>query len=305
MAREKPVRIIGVPMDIGGNRRGVDMGPSALRIADLQPRLEMLGYRVEDGGNISVPIAEELPPASREQHFLNEVVQVCDRLARRVGGALEEGYLPLVLGGDHSLSAGSTAGTAAHYKGLNHKIGVIWVDAHTDMNTPQSSPSGNVHGMPLATLLGMGPPQLTDLGSPGADVDSRNAVVIGARSIDETEIPNIEDRGLRVITMTELDKRGLGEVMAEALEIATDGTVGFCCSFDLDVIDPREAPGVGTPVRGGLNYRESHLLMEMIADSGKMVSLEVVELNPVLDRSNATGQLGVELICSALGQRIL
>lgn len=302
---KKAVRIIGVPMDLGAARRGVDMGPSAIRIGGLHQQLRDLGYDVEDGGNIDVRIPEEVQLGEKKQMYLAEISQTCRQLASRVTQALEQHRLPIILGGDHSIAAGSIAGTSSFYRRQNKKIGLIWIDAHTDMNTPQTSPSGNVHGMPLAAVVGLGPQELCEIESFSPKIEITNVTLIGARSIDRKEKENIRKSRLRIITMKELDMRGLTSVMEEAIERATDGTEGFHCSFDMDVVDPQAAPGVGTPVRGGTTYRESHLAMEMISDSRKLLSLEFVEVNPVLDTGNSTGQLAVELICSALGRKIL
>ncbi len=302
---ERLVRVIGVPMDLGDGRRGVDMGPSAIRIGGLHRRLEQLRCRVEDVGNLDVRIPEQTDCGEEKQMFLDEIAQVCRKLARSVFEALDDGCLPLVLGGDHSLAAGSVAGSASFHRGRGEKIGLIWIDAHADMNLPETSPSGNVHGMPLAAIVGLGPPELEEIEGFSPKVDPANVTVIGARSIDRRERDNIQRSGIRVITMKELDMRRMNGAMGEALGRATQGTAGFHCSFDLDVVDPQVAPGVGTPVLGGITYRESHLAMEMVADSQSLISLELVEVNPVLDVQNATGLLGVELISSALGKRIL
>ena len=281
------------------------MGPSAIRIGGLHRRLEQLGCQVEDAGNLDVRIPEQTDYGEEKQMFLNEIAQVCRRLARSVFEALEDDCLPLVLGGDHSLAAGSVAGCASFHRERGEKIGLIWIDAHADMNLPETSPSGNVHGTPLAATVGLGPPELGEIEGFSPKVDPSNVTVVGARSIDGRERDNIERSGVRVITMKELDMRRMNGAMEEALERATQGTAGFHCSFDLDVVDPQVAPGVGTPVLGGVTYRESHLAMEMVADSQSMISLELVEVNPVLDVQNATGLLGVELISSALGKEIL
>lgn len=301
----KTVRIIGVPMDLGAGRRGVDMGPSAMRIGGVHSQLAGMNIAVEDGGNLEVKIPEEVVRGGKKHVFLQEIARVCRSVAYLVIEAMEKKRLPLTLGGDHSLAAGSIAGTSSFYRRQNKKIGVIWIDAHADMNTPESSPSGNVHGMPLAAVLGLGPKELSEIEDFSPKLDSANAVVVGARSIDAREKLNIKKSGLRVVTMKELDMRGMRAVMEEAVQRTSDGTEGFHCSFDLDVVDPQVAPGVGTPVRGGITYRESHLAMEIIADSGKLLSLDCVEVNPVLDTGNATGLLAVELICSALGKKIL
>ena len=301
----RTVRVIGVPMDLGAGRRGVDMGPSAIRIGGIHSALVGMNIKVEDGGNVEVKIPEAADRGEQKQVFLDEIARVCERLAELVAETLGQGKFPLTLGGDHSLAAGSVAGTSGFFRNQNKKIGVIWVDAHADMNIPQSSPSGNVHGMPLAALMGLGPRELSEIADFSPKVSPENVVVIGARSIDVKEKLNIERAGLRVITMKELDMRGMKAVMEESLERACDDTEGFHCSLDLDVVDPQVAPGVGTPVRGGITYRESHLAMEIVADSGKLLALDCVEVNPVLDTENATGSLAVELICSGLGKEIL
>ena len=292
-------------MDLGAGRRGVDMGPSAMRIGGLHRKLKEVNIRVEDGGNLEVKIPEEAVRGEKTEVFLQEIVQVCQTVAGCVIETLERKKFPLILGGDHSLAAGSVAGTSSFYRRHNKKIGLIWIDAHTDMNSPHSSRSGNVHGMPLAAVLGLKPRGLRDIEGFSPKVDAANAIVIGARRIDIWEKPNIQKVGLKVITMKELDVRGMGAVMEEAVQRATEGTAGFHCSLDLDVVDPQVAPGVGTPVRGGMTYRESHLAMEIIADSAQLLALDCVEVNPVLDRENTTALLGVELICSGLGKKIL
>jgi len=292
-------------MDLGAGRRGVDMGPSAIRIGGIHSALVGMGIRVEDGGDVEVKIPEAADRGEQRQVFLEEIARVCRTLADLVAETLKQDEFPLTLGGDHSLAAGSISGTSAFFRNQNKRIGVIWVDAHADMNIPKSSPSGNVHGMPLAALMGLGPKELSEIADFSPKVSPENTVVVGARSIDTREKLNIEETGLRVITMKELDMRGMTEVMEEALERACDGTEGFHCSFDLDVVDPQVAPGVGTPVRGGTTYRESHLAMEIVADSGKLLAFDCVEVNPVLDTENATGSLAVELISSALGKEIL
>ena len=292
-------------MDLGAGRRGVDMGPSAIRIGGLHRKLEEVNIRVEDGGDLEVKIPEEAARGQQREVFLQEIAQVCKLVAGRVCETLEENKFPLILGGDHSVAAGSIAGTSSFFRRQNKKIGLIWIDAHTDMNTPESSLSGNVHGMPLAAVLGLKPTELSEIEGFSPKVEGVNGVVIGARSIDAREKPKIQEAGVRVITMKELDMRGMTAVMEEAVQRATDGTAGFHCSLDLDVVDPQVAPGVGTPVRGGMTYRESHLAMEIIADSAQLLALDCVEVNPVLDTENMTGLLGVELICSGLGKRIL
>jgi arginase len=299
------VRIIGVPMDLGQSRRGVDMGPSALRVAGLQARLKQLGHQVEDIGNIPVKQAEEMSYGEKRAKYMTEIAETCKDLAEIVQKSLEEKFVPLVLGGDHSLAAGSVSGVAAHFRKEKKQIGYIWLDAHGDMNTPESSPSGNVHGMPLAAVMGYGAPELVDLLGFKPKVEPQNIVLVGVRDLDLQERRLVKKSGVRVFTMRDIDERGMREVMADALKYATDDTDGISVSLDMDFVDPSDAPGVGTPVRGGVTYREAHLAMEMIADSDAMASMEVVEINPVIDEHNRTALLGVELILSGLGQKIL
>jgi arginase len=292
-------------MDLGAGRRGVDMGPSALRLAGLPARLQSLGYEVQDLGNVTVAQPEATPTGPDRARFLPEIAQTCKRLGDMVSQAVTEGKLPLVLGGDHSVAVGTVAGISRSHHLRNEKIGLIWIDAHADMNTPDTSPSGNVHGMPLACCIGEGPRELTHLFDFAPKVDARNVAIIGLRDVDRTEVPHVRQAGVTAYTMREIDERGLRAVMTEAIERASDGTAGFHVSFDMDSVDPREAPGVGTPVRGGLTYREAHLAMEILCDSSNLVGMEVVEVNPVLDVANQTAILGVELVLSALGKRIL
>ena len=299
------IRIIGVPMDLGASRRGVDMGPSALRVAGLQSRLKQLGRQVEDVGNISVPQPEEQPYGEKKARYLEEISQTCKSLAEMVRKALDEDMLPLVLGGDHSIAVGTVAGAAAHFHKKGKRIGVIWLDAHGDMNTPESSPSGNVHGMPLASIMGVGPAELADLAGVKPMVEPRNVSLVGIRDLDSKERRFAKESGVHVFTMRDIDERGMREVMAEAIRFATDDTAGIAVSLDMDFVDPSDAPGVGTPVRGGVTYREAHLALEMIADGKSMVSFELVEINPVIDLHNTTAILGVELILSGLGKKIL
>jgi arginase len=299
------VRIIGVPMDLGQSRRGVDMGPSALRVAGLQARLKQLGHQVEDIGNIPVKQPEEMPVGEKRAKYMAEIAETCKDLAEIVQKCLEEDFVPLVLGGDHSIAAGAVTGVAAHFRKQKKQIGYIWLDAHGDMNTPESSPSGNVHGMPLAAVMGYGAPELVDLLGFRPKVEPQNIVLVGVRDLDLQERRLVKKSGVRVFTMRDIDERGMREVMADALKYATDDTDGISVSLDMDFVDPSDAPGVGTPVRGGVTYREAHLAMEMIADSDAMASMEVVEINPVIDEHNRTALLGVELILSGLGQKIL
>ena len=294
-----------MPMDLGQSRRGVDMGPSALRVAGLQARLKHLGHQVEDIGNIPVKQPEEMPVGEKRAKYMAEIAETCKDLAEIVQKCLEEDFVPLVLGGDHSIAAGAVSGVAAHFRKEKKQIGYIWLDAHGDMNTPESSPSGNVHGMPLAAVMGYGAPELVDLLGFKPKVEPQNIVLVGVRDLDLQERRLVKKSGVRVFTMRDIDERGMREVMADALKYATDDTDGISVSLDMDFVDPSDAPGVGTPVRGGVTYREAHLAMEMIADSDAMASMEVVEINPVIDEHNRTALLGVELILSGLGQKIL
>jgi arginase len=299
------VRIIGVPMDLGQSRRGVDMGPSALRGAGLQARIKQLSLTVEDIGNLEVKQPEEMQVGEKRAKYLQEIAETCKDLATTVEKSLGEGFLPLVLGGDHSIAAGVAAGVAAHYRKDKKEIGYLWLDAHGDMNTPESSPSGNVHGMPLASIMGYGPAELVDLMGFKPKAEPGNIVIVGARDLDAQERKIAKKSGIHVFTMRDIDERGMREVMSDALKYAMDDTAGIAVSLDMDFVDPSDAPGVGTPVRGGVTYREAHLAMEMIADSEAMVSLEVVEINPIIDEHNRTALLGVELVLSALGKKIL
>jgi arginase len=299
------IRIIGVPMDLGASRRGVDMGPSALRVAGLQSRLKQLGRQVEDIGNVSVPQPEEQHYGEKNAKYLSEISETCRGLAEMARKTLDEDLLPLVLGGDHSIAVGTTAGVAQHFRKDSKRIGMIWLDAHGDMNTPDTSPSGNVHGMPLASIMGYGPPELTGIAGFKPLVEPRNVVLVGIRELDSKERRLVKESGVHIFTMREIDERGMREVLAEALRFAGDDTAGIAVSLDMDFVDPSDAPGVGTPVRGGVTYREAHLALEMIADSRLMVSLELVEINPVIDLHNTTAILGVELVLSGLGKKIL
>jgi arginase len=299
------IRIIGVPMDLGASRRGVDMGPSALRVAGLQARVKQLGYQVEDIGNISVKQPEEMSYGEKRAKYLAEIADACKDLGAMVEKSLEEAALPVVLGGDHSIAAGTLSGVAAHFKKTDKRIGLIWLDAHGDINTPESSPSGNVHGMPLAAAMGYGATELVELQGFKPKVEPQNISLVGIRDLDSAEKKLAKKSGVHVFTMRDIDERGMREVMSSALKHAMDDTDGIAVSLDMDFVDPSDAPGVGTPVRGGATYREAHLAMEMIADTEAMTSLEVVEINPVIDEHNRTALLGVELVLSALGKKIL
>ena len=300
-----PIHIIGVSLDLGGNRRGVDMGPSAFRIAGLGERLAALGISVVDDGDLVAPIPEVKSEGDPRKRYIREIVRVCERLYKTSLAALDHGAVPLVLGGDHSLAAGSVAATADHLRRDGKPLGLVWIDAHGDMNTPSSSTSGNVHGMPLAALLGNEPAELARIGGFSPKIAPEHTVLIGIRNLDDREKEIVRDSRVHVFTMKEIDRTGIASIVEQALTIAGDGTAGLHVSFDLDVCDPTIAPGVGTPVKGGLNYREAHMVMEMIADSGKLRALDLVEVNPILDDRNMTAILGAELACSALGQKIL
>ena len=305
----KKIRILGVPLDLGQSRRGVDMGPSAVRVAGLEARLEALGHVVEDGGNEAVALAEQKKEGNPKAKYLKEITATCTKHAEMVFKTLESGKFPLVLGGDHSVAAGTVAGVAEFFRQQRRvqeqKIGLIWIDAHADINTPDTSPSGNVHGMPLAAIMGLGPAELANIYSFSPKIHPENCVLVGVRDIDAREKENIKETGIEVYTMRDIDERGMRTVIEEALRVAGRGTAGYHVSLDMDWIDPEDAPGVGTPVRGGASYREAHLAMEIIADHGRMVSFEIVEVNPVIDEHNRTADLAVELTLSAFGKKIL
>ena len=301
----KPVHIIGVPLDLGADRRGVDMGPSALRIAGLGDRISALGYAVTDRGNLAAPIRETLRPGAPGKKYIGDIAGVCRRLFDIADASHAAGAVPVILGGDHSLSAGSVAATAAAARRKGECAGLLWVDAHGDMNTPDTSPSGNVHGMPLAALLGPEPAELSAIGGVSPAIDAARVVLIGVRDLDPPERERVVASDIHVFTMEDVDRLGMATVAERALAMAGAGTGGVHVSFDLDVCDPGIAPGVGTPVKGGISYREAHLLMETLAHSGRLRALDLVEVNPTLDDRNATAELGVELALSAFGQRIL
>jgi arginase len=302
----KPVHVIGVPLDLGGNRRGVDMGPSAVRIAGLGERIASLGRTIADKGDLPAPIAETKEPRDDRKKYIREIAKVCQKLYQTALESLSEGAIPLVLGGDHSVAAASVAASADWAKRNGGKpIGLLWIDAHGDMNTPATSPSGNVHGMPLAALLGSEPEELARIGGFAPKVYPATTVLIGVRNLDEREKSAVRESGVHVFTMKDIDRNGIASVAERAIALAGKGTAGVHVSFDMDVCDPSIAPGVGTPVKGGINYREAHLLMEIVADSGLLTALDLVEINPTLDVRNATATLGVELVLSALGMKIL
>jgi arginase len=299
------IHILGVPLDLGQRRRGVDMGPSALRAARLQASLRGLDHTVEDAGDVPVVIPETQPEGDSRARFLNEIADVCGAVSQRVSGFLGADETPLVIGGDHSVAAGTVAGAAQALASRDEKLGLLWFDAHADMNTPETTPSGNVHGMALAGITGLGPAALANLIGRSPIVEPAHVALIGVRDIDAGEKPNVRDSGIHVFTMRDIDELGMRTVVERALKVVSRGAAGIHVSLDMDFIDPSEAPGVGTPVPGGVTYRESHLAMELIADSGRMTSFEVVEVNPILDTANRTAKLAVELAASAFGRRIL
>ncbi|MGE5081298.1 MAG: arginase [Acidobacteriota bacterium] len=301
----RKIRVIGVPLDLGQSRRGVDMGPSAVRVAGLEARLEALGHEVEDGGNVAVAIPEQKKEGAANAKYLREITATCTKLAELVLKTVEAGRVPLCLGGDHSMAAGTVSGVAEFYRRQNQRVGLIWIDAHTDINTPESSPSGNVHGMPLAALMGLWDSELANIFEFCPKIRPENCVLVGVRDIDAVEKENVRRAGIGVFTMRDIDERGMRTVMEEALRMAGRGTAGYHISLDMDWVDPEDAPGGGTPVRGGATYREAHLAMEIIADHGRMLSFEIVEVNPVIDEHNQTADLAVELALSAFGKKIL
>ncbi len=295
------IRIIGVPMDLGADRRGVDFGASAIRYAGLSDQLRRLGHSVHDIGNIVVPQPESQPIGNPHLKYLDPIVHVAADLAQQVADALHSHEFPLILGGDHSIALGSISGVAS----VHQPLGVIWIDAHADFNTEETTPSGNIHGMILAALAGLGDERLTHVGGWSPKLNPDNIVVIGARDLDSGEQALLREHHVHVFTMSSIDQYGMSEVLRQAIALAGREGQGIHLSFDMDSMDPREAPGVGTPVRGGLSYREAHLAMEMLADSQRLVSMDVVEVNSILDQENATARLAVELILSALGKKIL
>ena len=301
----KPIHIIGVPLDLGGNRRGVDMGPSAFRIAGLRDQIAGLGRRVVDKGNLPAPIPETQDAIDERKKYIGPIAKVCQLLYETTLMSLDEGAIPLVLGGDHSLAAGSVAASATWVSRESSKpLGLIWVDAHGDMNTPETTTSGNVHGMPLAALLGHEPAELAAIGGTPS-VRPEHTVLVGVRNLDREEKDHIRRSGVQVFTMQDIDREGIARIAERAIALAAGGTGGIHVSFDLDVCDPTIAPGVGTAVRGGLDYREAHMIMELVADSGELVALDLVEVNPTLDIRNQTAEFATELALSALGKNIL
>lgn len=301
----KSVHVIGVPMDLGSGRRGVDMGPSAIRIAGLADRLTDLGHTVHDAGDLEIRTFETGKVGRTDARFLKEITQANRQLAEQVYKAVRRGRFPLVLGGDHSIAVGTVSGIASYAHEKKRKVGLVWVDAHSDINTPRTSPSGNVHGMPLAALLGLGPTVLGQIGGKFKKVDPENVALVGIRSVDEGERTHLKRLGVNVYTMADIDRHGIHTVMEKAIANVTRETDYVHVSFDLDSVDPTLAPGVGTPVKGGLDYREAHLVMESLSSAGVMTSLEIVEVNPILDDRNQSAKFAVELVESAFGKKIL
>lgn len=299
------IEIIGAPVDLGAGRRGVDMGPSAIRIADLESRLEALGHRVLDGGDVDVMIPETQEVGASSLRYKTAILAACESLRLEVERIHTAGRTPLVLGGDHSIAIGSIAATSNHFNVRSQPIGLIWFDAHGDCNTPVTTPSGNIHGMSLAVSLGQGDSELVRLGGRAPKVKSRHTALIGVRDLDPGERDILREVGVSVFTIRDVDERGMGDVVSEAMRIAGADTGGIHLSFDMDVLDPEEAPGIGTPVPGGITYREAHLAMEMLHESGLVAAVDFVEVNPVLDTRNSTGVLAVELALSLFGKRIL
>ena len=294
------IDILGIPLDLGADRRGVDMGPSAMRYANLQKELEALGYRVEDKGNVDVPIAEMCQVSEPKLKYIDCIVPMARRVAGAVATSVQGGHFPLVLGGDHSIALGSIRGATKH-----QKLGLLWVDAHADFNTPDTTPSGNIHGMPLAALCGLGDRRLTQLWDEAVPViDPQRVAVIGVRDLDPGEKKNLREAGVMVLSLEQIDRTGMYAAISRAIARISRDVDGIYLSFDVDSLDPRHAPGVGTPVPGGLTYREAHLACEMIAETGKLAGMDMVEVNPILDVQNRTAQLAVELILSALGRRV-
>ncbi|MBM7588159.1 arginase [Bacillus pakistanensis] len=298
----KNISIIGVPMDLGQMRRGVDMGPSAIRYAGVVERLENLGYRINDLGNIEIAQPERVHTSpDTNLRNLKAVAEGNTKLSQKVDEVIESGDFPLIFGGDHSIAIGTLAGVSKHYENL----GVIWYDAHGDLNTGETSPSGNIHGMPLAVSLGIGHENLTTIGGFAPKIKPENIVIIGARSLDEGERELIKEKGIKVYTMHEVDRLGMTNVIEDAVSYLKDRTDGVHLSLDLDGLDPSDAPGVGTPVIGGISYRESHLAMEMLEESGLITSAEFVEVNPILDEKNKTASVAVALMGSLFGEKLL
>lgn len=299
------VEMIGVPLDLGAGRRGVDMGPSAIRIAGISEMLKKIDCELIDSGDILIEVPEVLHIENPQLKYLKEIKAVLEQLTAKVEATMEHGNFPLVLGGDHSIAIGTVGGVAAALHKQEKTLGLIWIDAHGDMNTHETTPSGNIHGMPFAAVLGKGAPELIRIGGDFVKVKPHDAVLVGVRSLDPREQELVRESGVTVFTMEDIDRRGIFNVMVEAIEVASGYTDGLHLSLDMDALDPLIAPGVGTPVRGGLTFREAHSALELIARSGKLCSMEVVEVNPILDLRNSTAEVAVGLVQSALGKRIL
>lgn len=299
------VSIIGVPSDLGANMRGANIGPAAVRIAGLHEKLKMLGFAINERGDIPVPLREVLSAQEVSEHHRSAILHICEKLSDEVYSSLKSGHKPVVLGGDHSLGMGTITGVSRFVREQNNSMGLIWIDAHADMNTPQTTHTGNIHGMPLSTVLGLGHPDLVGLGGFSPKVKPQNVALIGIRTLDSEEKEICRTSGIRYFTMREIDERGMHAIMREALQVVTKDTLGFHLSFDMDGLDPLYAPGVSTPVTGGISLREAHLALEMMADTGKLLSMEYVELNPMCDVEHKTARLVVDLIQSALGKSIV
>ena len=300
------VRVIGAPLDLGAGHRGVDMGPSAFRVAGIHQAIRDLGIAVEDFGDVDTQVAETRDPGNPRLKYLKEIRAMCVTLRHVVMRTMDEGMTPVILGGDHSIAMGTIAGVSKHFRKRKEKAGLVWLDAHADANTDATSPSGNIHGMPMAVCLGLGAKDLLSINDvKGPMIDGERAAIIGLRAVDIKERANVEHVGIGAFTMRHIDERGMRAVMEAAIERAMNGTAGIHVSIDLDAVDPEEAPGVGTPSPGGISYREMHLAMEMLADTERVSSVELVEVNPILDRANQTAKLGIELLCSLLGKKIL
>ena len=303
---KRKIRIIGAPLDLGAGHRGVDMGPSAFRVAGIHQAVRHLGITVEDFGDIEAHVAETRDPGNPQLKYLKEIRATCITLRNVVTRTMDEGVIPVVLGGDHSIAMGTIAGVARHFRRKKEKPGLVWFDAHADANTEHTTPTGNIHGMPMAVCLGLGAKDLLSIyDAKGPMIDGERAAIIGLRSVDLKERANVARVGIGAFTMRHIDERGMRSVMEAAIVRALNGTAGIHVSIDLDAVDPEEAPGVGTPSPGGIGYREMHLALEMLADTERVCSVELVEVNPVLDRANQTAKLGVELLCSLLGKKIL
>lgn len=303
--QQKPIEIIGVPLDLGANRRGASLGPAAIRMAGLKPQLESMGFEVVDRGDIAVPVRETLSPQDRDQNYRKIIHQICSDLQKAVEKVLDSDRFPMTLGGDHSLAIGSINGVSQHFHQKQQKIGLIWFDAHADINNPQTSPTGNLHGMPMAHLLGAGYPELTQLNGEQSKISADNMVLVGLRALDPKEGQICRSSGIHSYTMRTIDEIGIQQVIKEAIQFASEGTDGIYISFDLDGLDPYHTPGVSTPVAGGLSYREARLALEMLADTQRIVGLEFTELNPIQDQGLRSANVAIELIQSALGKSIM